>query len=100
MKGLSPQQRRIADLMMEGLSNKEIAYELNMSYGTVKTHIWWLGRKLKQQTRVRIILTLLRDAGRLIDIKPEPPRPRPSPEQEPEPEQQSNIIMKQESINA
>ena len=43
---LTPAQRRILDRMRDGLLNKQIAYELDISEATVKAHITAIFRKL------------------------------------------------------
>jgi len=52
---LSPKQRCIANLIVEGFSNKQIAYELGMSNGTVKSHVTEIFRKLDCHRRTQII---------------------------------------------
>lgn len=48
---LSPQERRILDLVIHGRGNKEIAAALGVSEGTVKTHLRQLYRKLQVHSR-------------------------------------------------
>ncbi len=48
---LSPQERRILDLVIHGRGNKEIAAALHLSEGTVKTHLRQLYRKLQVHGR-------------------------------------------------
>lgn len=38
MQGLTPKQRNISDLIVQGLSNKEIGEKLGISVRTVETH--------------------------------------------------------------
>ncbi len=48
---LSPQERRILDMVIHGRGNKEIAAALGVSEGTVKTHLRQLYRKLQVHSR-------------------------------------------------
>ncbi len=48
---LSPQERRILDMVIHGRGNKEIAAALTVSEGTVKTHLRQLYRKLQVHSR-------------------------------------------------
>jgi DNA-binding NarL/FixJ family response regulator len=55
---LTERERQIAELIMGGLSDKEIARRLNMSLPTVKLHVHHLLRKLNLQRRSQVILRL------------------------------------------
>ncbi len=50
--GLTEQERRILDLIAQGMSNKLIARELAISDGTVKVHVKHLLRKLNLHSRL------------------------------------------------
>ena len=53
---LSGRQRDILALLAEGKSNKEIADELSIGYGTVKQHLFVLFRKLNVTNRAKAVL--------------------------------------------
>jgi DNA-binding NarL/FixJ family response regulator len=55
---LTPQERKIADLVSRGDSNKLIARELNISDRTVKTHLGAIFSKLQVSDRVHLALLL------------------------------------------
>lgn len=55
---LTPQERKIADLVACGNSNKLIARELNISDRTVKTHLGAIYSKLQVPDRVHLALLL------------------------------------------
>jgi DNA-binding NarL/FixJ family response regulator len=55
---LTERERQIAELIMGGLSDKEIARRLSMSLPTVKLHVHHLLRKLNLQRRSQVILRL------------------------------------------
>lgn len=55
-KKLSLRELEIVKLINEGLSNKEISLNLNISEKTVKTHITNILRKLKMKDRLEIII--------------------------------------------
>lgn len=51
---LTPREREVIDLISEGLSNKEIAYRLNIATHTVKSHVRNVMEKLALHTRLQI----------------------------------------------
>ncbi|MBQ4831948.1 response regulator transcription factor [Pseudoalteromonas sp. MMG010] len=53
---LTPQQYRVLQYLHEGLLNKQIAYELNISEATVKAHITAIFRKLGVYNRTQAVL--------------------------------------------
>ncbi|MFC0216435.1 response regulator [Paenibacillus chartarius] len=55
---LSEKERRIAELLLEGKSNREIAGELFMSEGTVKNHVSSIYGKIGTNDRTIAIMTL------------------------------------------
>lgn len=52
---LSPQERKVASLLIEGKSNKEIAHELHVEVSTVKSHIYKLFNKLEIRSRNEVM---------------------------------------------
>ena len=50
---LSPREREVVFLVAHGLSNKEVARELGLSEGTVKTHVHSILQKLGPLLRNR-----------------------------------------------
>ena len=48
---LSPRQRDVLELIVEGLPNKEIARRLNLAVGTVKIHVAVLFHKMNVTSR-------------------------------------------------
>jgi DNA-binding NarL/FixJ family response regulator len=55
---LTPKQFQVLKLLQNGLLNKQIAYELNITEATVKAHISGVFRKLKVNTRTQAVLLL------------------------------------------
>lgn len=53
---LTPQQYKVLRYLHEGLLNKQIAYELNISEATVKAHITAIFRKLGVYNRTQAVL--------------------------------------------
>ena len=51
LQALTHRERQIVQLVTEGLSNKEIARELNVSRGTVKVHLYNIFQKLEINNR-------------------------------------------------
>jgi DNA-binding NarL/FixJ family response regulator len=52
--GLTPREREVAQCAAAGARNKEIAWQLGISEGTVKLHLFRAYRKLKVDNRVRL----------------------------------------------
>lgn len=65
LETLTDRERQIMRLVSEGLSNKEIARELNVSQGTVKVHLYNMFQKLEigNRTVLATIALLERSAG-------------------------------------
>ena len=53
---LSVRQKQVADLIQQAKSNKEIAYELSLTVGTVKEYIYHIFRKLGVKNRTELAL--------------------------------------------
>ena len=53
---LTPQQYKVLQYLHEGLLNKQIAYELNISEATIKAHITAIFRKLGVYNRTQAVL--------------------------------------------
>ena len=53
---LTPKQLEVFNLLSEGLLNKQIAYEQNVTEATVKAHVTAIMRKLNVTNRTKIIL--------------------------------------------
>lgn len=53
---LSPRQRQVHDLMIQGLSRSEIANRLGLALGTVKLHIAKVFRKTSTRSQVELMV--------------------------------------------
>lgn len=71
LDALSGQQFKVLDLMSRGRLNKQIAYDLGISEGTVKSHVSSILRKLGVERRTQAIATFItaQDGGARV-----PPR--------------------------
>lgn len=56
LDALTEQERRIFHLILQGLSNREIAKQLYLSEGTVKWHTNKIFKKLGVQSRTQAVL--------------------------------------------
>jgi DNA-binding NarL/FixJ family response regulator len=56
---LTPRELEIAALIADGLSNKQIAADLKLSYSTVKNHISSILEKLDLDHRTQVAILLL-----------------------------------------
>jgi DNA-binding NarL/FixJ family response regulator len=65
LKALTDRENQIVRLVSEGLSNKEIARQLNVSQGTIKVHLYNIFQKLEisNRTVLATISFLQRSAG-------------------------------------
>jgi len=55
---LTPQQIRVLTMLSEGLLNKQIAYELNVSEATVKAHVSAILQKLSVESRTQAVIAV------------------------------------------
>ena len=67
LRRLSVRERELVLLVAEGLSNKEIAGQLDMSERTVETHVQSIFRKLGIHKRIRLAVLV----NQLVDRLPE-----------------------------
>jgi DNA-binding NarL/FixJ family response regulator len=44
---LSPRERQVVALLHQGLTRKEVAYELGLNDATVRVHLWHANRKTR-----------------------------------------------------
>lgn len=65
---LTPQQFRVASYLVQGLLNKQIAWELSVTEATIKAHITEIFRKLGVHSRTQAVLLL----GQLAIAAPSP----------------------------
>jgi len=75
---LTPREGQLAQLIAHGLSNKEIAYRLNIATGTVKVYLSRLFDKLNVSDRYELALLMLKHTGILPGGPPQPSL-RPGP---------------------
>lgn len=59
-EGLTRRERQIVDLLLKGLSNKEIASRLSVSERTIKNQLSALHRKTKVRGRLELALLAVR----------------------------------------
>ncbi len=57
---LTPQQRRVLDLLSEGKFNKQIAFELQVTEATIKAHLSQIFRKLGVHSRTQAVIVARR----------------------------------------
>ena len=57
---LTPQQVRVLMMLGEGLLNKQIAYQLNVSEATIKAHVSAILQKLGVDSRTQAVIAINR----------------------------------------
>lgn len=55
---LTPQQFRVLGMISEGMLNKQIAFDLNVSEATVKAHVTAIFKKLNVRSRTQAVIAL------------------------------------------
>ena len=55
---LTPQQKRVLKMLSEGMLNKQIAYELNVSEATIKAHVSAILKKLGVSSRTQAAIAI------------------------------------------
>ena len=60
LQTLTPQQTRVLGMLAEGLLNKQIAYELDVSEATIKAHVSAILQKLGVDSRTQAVILLSR----------------------------------------
>ena len=58
LASLTPQQFRVLGMISEGLLNKQIAYELEVSEATIKAHVTAIFKKLGVRSRTQAVIAL------------------------------------------
>lgn len=58
LASLTPQQFRVLGMLKEGLLNKQIAYDLDVSEATIKAHITAVFRKLGVRNRTQAVIAV------------------------------------------
>lgn len=61
---ISPRELQVAKLVCYGFNNAEIADDLKIKRGTVKTHIRNIYRRIRVKNKLELLLTFLHDATR------------------------------------
>ena len=70
LRTLTPQQSRVLGMLAEGLLNKQIAYELNVSEATIKAHVSAILQKLGVDSRTQAVIQLSRISAEPIQGEP------------------------------
>ncbi len=60
IRKLTPQQGRVLSMMADGMLNKQIAHELNVSEATIKAHVSAVLYKLGVESRTQAVIRLAR----------------------------------------
>lgn len=63
---LTFREKEVFSLLVEGLTDKEIAKKLYLSVRTVTTHVYHILKKFGKQSRISLVAYYYRDSGYLI----------------------------------
>jgi len=66
LSSLTPQQFRVLRMVSEGQLNKQIAYQLDISEATVKSHVSAILQKLKVNSRTQAVIMATRLDGDIV----------------------------------
>jgi DNA-binding NarL/FixJ family response regulator len=69
LRTLTPQQTRVLSMLAEGLLNKQIAFELNVSEATVKAHVSAILQKLGVDSRTQAVIRLSRISTEPLSVE-------------------------------
>lgn len=69
---LTPQQLRVLMMLVQGLLNKQIAYELSVSEATVKAHVSAILQKLGVESRTQAVLAVAKMELHSFTRQPKP----------------------------
>lgn len=58
--GFTPSETRVAELVVKGMSNKEVADKLNVSEKTVKFHLGKIYKRLEIKSRTQLVVWTLK----------------------------------------
>lgn len=59
-QSLTDREEKVMELIIEGMSNNEIANELDVSVNTIKTHLRHVFKKLQAENRTQASVTYLK----------------------------------------
>jgi DNA-binding NarL/FixJ family response regulator len=69
MRKLTPQQGRVLGMMADGMLNKQIAHELNVSEATIKAHVSAVLYKLGVESRTQAVIRLARFKEDVVPVE-------------------------------
>jgi hypothetical protein len=72
---MSPRELEVAKLVCRGLTNDDIARELKVKPGTVKTHLRSIFGKARARSKIKMLLAFIDDAMNLPGLSRRPPIP-------------------------
>ncbi len=68
LQALTPQQSRVLGMIAEGMLNKQIAYELQVSEATIKAHVSAVLQKLGVDSRTQAVIRLSRIGADVVGL--------------------------------
>lgn len=61
MNGLTKREVEVIELLLQGLSNKEIGNKLFVSESTIKTHLWNVFKKRGVKKRAELVFQVMKE---------------------------------------
>lgn len=68
IRKLTPQQARVLDMLADGMLNKQIAHDLNVSEATIKAHVSAVLYKLGVESRTQAVIRLARFKEEVLPV--------------------------------
>lgn len=91
---MTPRELQVAILVCRGFNNNEIAKALKISYGTVKTHLRNLYRRVRVKSKILLLLKFVDDVKRFYGPSKSNASPIPISEMVPTSERTSKASQK------
>jgi DNA-binding CsgD family transcriptional regulator len=95
---MTPRELQVAELVCRGYNNDEIAKNLNIKHGTVKTHLRNVYRRVRVKNKIAMLLKFVDQASKFFDTSGiTPPIPIVDMKEQPKKTEIQTHIRKEEN---